>query len=97
MVAARLFNERDGEGPLTIHGAVTTGTNWRFLKLESSELLVDRQEYDLEPVARILAIFIHCIGKDPAGPALDRRNGTGDVDRTARPLSQRTRERTTWA
>jgi hypothetical protein len=72
MVAARLFNERDGEGPLTIHGAVTTGTNWRFLKLESSELLVDRQEYTLEPVARILAIFLHCIGQNLAGTGFGR-------------------------
>jgi hypothetical protein len=70
MVAARLFNERDGEGPLTIHGAVTTGTNWRFLKLESNELLVDRQEFALEPVARILAIFLRCIGRKLAGTGL---------------------------
>jgi hypothetical protein len=66
MVAARLFNERDGEGPTTIHGAVTTGTSWRFLKLESSHLLLDRQEYPLEPVGRILAILLHCVGVDSA-------------------------------
>jgi hypothetical protein len=66
MVAARLFNEREGEGPTTIHGAVTTGTNWRFLKLESNNLQVDRQEYFLEPVGKILAILLHCVGGDPA-------------------------------
>jgi hypothetical protein len=66
MVAARLFNERDGEGPLTIHGAVTTGTNWRFIKLDSNDLLIDRQEYTLEPVARILGIFLQCIGRHRA-------------------------------
>jgi hypothetical protein len=66
MVAARIFNEREGEGPTIIHGAVTTGTNWRFLKLESNDLLVDRQEYTLEPVGRILAILLHCVGVDPA-------------------------------
>jgi hypothetical protein len=65
MVAARIFNEREGEGPVTIHGAVTTGTNWRFLTLESNNLLVDRQEYALEPVGRILAILLHCVGVDP--------------------------------
>jgi hypothetical protein len=65
MVAARIFNEREGEGPTTIHGAVTSGTNWRFLKLESNDLLLDRQEYALEPVGRILAILLHCVGIDP--------------------------------
>jgi hypothetical protein len=66
MVAARIFNEREGDGPTTIHGAVTSGTNWRFLKLESNDLVLDRQEYALEPVGRILAILLHCVGIDPA-------------------------------
>jgi hypothetical protein len=66
MVAARVFNEREGQGPTTIYVAVTTGTNWRFLKLESYYLLVSRQEYFLEPVGRILAILLHCVGADPA-------------------------------
>ena len=66
MIAARMFNERNGEGPTTIHGAVTTGTNWRFLKLESNHLLVDREEYYWKPVGRILAILLHCVGGDPA-------------------------------
>jgi hypothetical protein len=66
MVAARIFNEREGEGPTTIHGAVTSGTNWRFLKLESDHLLVDRPEFALEPVGRILAILLQCVGVDPA-------------------------------
>jgi hypothetical protein len=62
MVAARLFNERKGQGPTTIHGAVTTGTNWRFLKLEEDTLFVDRSEYFLEPVGKILSILLHCAG-----------------------------------
>jgi hypothetical protein len=66
MVAARLFNERRGEGPTIIHGAVTTGTAWRFLKLEGSTLFVDRPEYPLEPVGRIVAILLLCVGYDPA-------------------------------
>lgn len=66
MVAARIFNERDGEGLTTIHGAVTTGTNWRFLKLDGDVLYVDRPEYPLEPVGKILAILLHCVGHNPA-------------------------------
>src|SRR5437763_5304137 len=47
MVAARIFNERRAEGPTIIHGAVTTGTAWRFLKLEGGTLFVDKPEYPL--------------------------------------------------
>jgi hypothetical protein len=34
MIAAKLFNEREGNALNTIYGAVTTGTNWNFLKYE---------------------------------------------------------------
>jgi hypothetical protein len=66
MVAARIFNERQGEGLTTIHGAITTGTAWRFLKLEGETLFIDRPEYFLEPVGKILSILLHCVGLDPA-------------------------------
>ena len=66
MVAARIFKERRGEGLTIIHGAVTTGTAWHFLKLEGDTLFVDKPEYPLEPVGRILAILLHCLGYDAA-------------------------------
>jgi hypothetical protein len=66
MVAARVFNEREGQGTTTIYGAVTTGTSWRFLKLEAVSLFVDRSEYTLEPVGKILSILLSCVGYDPA-------------------------------
>jgi hypothetical protein len=34
MIAAQLFNDREGSIVATVYGAVTTGTNWRFLRLE---------------------------------------------------------------
>lgn len=33
MYAAALFNARDGEPRETLYGTVTSGTNWRFLRL----------------------------------------------------------------
>jgi hypothetical protein len=62
MVAARMFNERTGEGPATIHGAVTTGSIWKFLKLDGGTVYVDRPEYYLDRVEKILAILLHCVG-----------------------------------
>jgi hypothetical protein len=34
MIAAQLFNDREGSVVAAVYGVVTTGTNWRFLKLE---------------------------------------------------------------
>jgi hypothetical protein len=61
MVAIRLFNEREQSPTPTVHGCVTSGTNWRFLKLEGSTLSIDRPEYYLPDVAKILGILVHVI------------------------------------
>lgn len=66
MVAARAFNEREKDGPRTIHGAVTTGSLWRFLKLEGGTAYIDRLEYFLDPVGTVLAILLRCVGGDPS-------------------------------
>jgi hypothetical protein len=58
MVAARIFNERDGGMPGPVFGAVTTGNIWRFLKLDGSKLLIDLPEYYLDQVDRVLGILI---------------------------------------
>jgi hypothetical protein len=85
MVAARMLNEREGHGPTTIHGAVTSGIIWRFLKLESNKLIVEMRERYLDPVGKILGILLHCagVGPAPAGvSAEDRRGGHGPVGGT---------------
>jgi hypothetical protein len=66
MLAARLFNDAAGEGPRPIHGCVTTGSIWQFLRLEAATLLIDRTEYYVEQVDKLLAILLHCVGGDPA-------------------------------
>ena len=66
MVAARLFNKYE---PLdsspdptgVIHGAVTTGSLWRFLRLRGTELQIDKVEYTLDHVEKILAVLIACL------------------------------------
>ena len=58
MVAARLFNEKAKDGVRPIYGAVTTGSNWLFLKLEGKKILIDRVEYHLEQVGQILGILV---------------------------------------
>lgn len=58
MVAAQVFNEREGICQKTVYGSVTTGSNWRFLKLEDKMVFIDRPEYYLERVGKILGILV---------------------------------------
>jgi hypothetical protein len=64
MVAARIFNEREKSGPRLVYGIVTTGSNWRFLKLQNSVVLIDRIEYYLLQVGQILGILVSTISGD---------------------------------
>lgn len=63
MVAASLFNEREGNEIKTIYGVVTTGTNWKFLKLQGQVVTVDLSEYYLNNVNKILGILASAITK----------------------------------
>jgi hypothetical protein len=58
MVAIRLFNEREGTPLPAVYGCVTSGTNWRFLKLEGAKLVIDRPEYYLHDAGKILGILV---------------------------------------
>jgi hypothetical protein len=57
MVAAQIFNERQNQNITSIYGTVTTGTNWRFLKLENQVVSIDLSEYYLRDISKILGIL----------------------------------------
>lgn len=61
MLAARLFNARDGNAIDTLYGAVTTGTAWRFLQLQANQVQIDRREYYIDNVEKIMGILLHMI------------------------------------
>lgn len=61
MLAAQLFNEQEQNEIKTIYGVVTSGTNWRFLKLESKIVYIDIVEYYLRDVGKILGILLSAI------------------------------------
>jgi hypothetical protein len=61
MVAAQRFNIKEGTGPETIYGVVTTGSNWRFQKLEGQNLYIDSNEYSISDVNQILGILLHIV------------------------------------
>lgn len=57
MCAAQLFNEREGNEIPAIYGVVTSGTNWKFLKLIGKVVEIDLSEYYLTDVNKILGIL----------------------------------------
>jgi hypothetical protein len=57
MVAAQLFNQRNGEAIECIYGAVTTGTDWKFLKLIDKIIWIDKRDYFINEVSWILGIL----------------------------------------
>lgn len=57
MYAAQLFNQKEGNQIPIIYGVMTSGTVWRFLKLEGNALDVDVAEYYVKDVGKILGIL----------------------------------------
>lgn len=58
MVAAQRFNQNHDHPLKTIYGCVTSGTAWRFLKLEGQTVTTDLTDYPLPPVEQILGMLI---------------------------------------
>jgi hypothetical protein len=61
MIAAQLFNQQQGKPVDTVYGVVTTGTNWRFLRLRDRTVEVDMNDYFLNDVGKLLGILNYCV------------------------------------
>ena len=72
MVAAREFKAKASLPPVEIHGAVTTGGAWKFLKLSGSDLTLDVREYFVAELGRIMGILAHVVRIDRAATAGNR-------------------------
>ena len=57
MVAAQKFNTANNINISIIFGAVTSGTTWKFLKLEGNAVRIDISEYPLPPVELVLGFL----------------------------------------
>lgn len=58
MVAAQRFNQANNNSISTIFGAISNGTQWRFLKLEDNNVTLDLTDYTLPPVDKILGFCV---------------------------------------
>lgn len=48
MVAARIYNEREGDDIAATYGTVTSGMAWKFLKLKDNKIYIDLKDYSIE-------------------------------------------------
>ncbi|MXV74796.1 hypothetical protein F4Z99_11010 [Candidatus Poribacteria bacterium] len=57
MVAAQRFNVKKGNDIPRVYGAITSGIDWIFLKLEGKKLQLDMAAYTIERCDKILGIL----------------------------------------
>ncbi len=69
MVAAQRFNRQRQTGIETVHGCVSDGSEWKFLRLAGTTLMIDLTEYLISQPDRILGILLHMVGLSPAASA----------------------------
>ena len=56
MVAAQILNQRQNNNQ-TIYGSVTTGTNWKFMKLFDQVVEVEPNDYFLNDISKLMGIL----------------------------------------
>lgn len=57
MIAAQYFNAERGNDVPCIYGVITSGREWRFLKLEGKKLYIDMVVYPIAQCDKILGIL----------------------------------------
>lgn len=58
MVAAQRFNQVKEQPITAVYGSVSSGTQWRFLKLEQQTVTIDLRDYSLPPLEEILSFLV---------------------------------------
>ncbi|MDJ0553243.1 MAG: hypothetical protein QNJ68_02125 [Microcoleaceae cyanobacterium MO_207.B10] len=64
MIAAQLFNQQRNNQITEIYGTVTTGTNWKFIKLSNQIIEVDLNDYFIDNIGKIIGILKFCINSE---------------------------------
>ena len=57
MVAADIFNKNENNSIEKVYGVVTTGTAWKFLKLQEKKAYIDLDEYYIDLPGKIIGIL----------------------------------------
>jgi hypothetical protein len=67
MVAAQIFNEREGNPIPAVYGCVTNGESWQFLRLTGKLLEIDQQRYFLAKLEEVLGILSRIVKSSVSG------------------------------
>jgi hypothetical protein len=62
MVAEARVNAREGTAERPGYGAVTTGTEWRFLRLEGNRLEADMRQHYISDLPKLVGLIAHIAG-----------------------------------
>ncbi|AMR25836.1 hypothetical protein A0257_01165 [Hymenobacter psoromatis] len=57
LIGARKLNELEGNSPTTLFGCATTGIEWRFLKYEYDEIVLDKKRYLINELDSLLGVL----------------------------------------
>lgn len=58
MYAAQLFNQKENHDFPCVYGAVTTGDEWKFVKLEKKIAYIDNDLYYISNINKIIGILV---------------------------------------
>jgi hypothetical protein len=61
MVAARMFNEKNGHPLKTIYGVVSTGSSWKFMKIEDNCVLIESGIIAISDLDKLLGYLYKAI------------------------------------
>ena len=65
MVASKIFNEQENDASVKrVYGVVTTGTTWKFLKMDESDVYIDLDEYPIESPDKIIGILLAMVSQN---------------------------------
>ncbi len=58
LIAAQIFNAEEERTRETLYGIVTSGTEWKFLQMQGTQVTVDADLYFLDNVEKIVGIVL---------------------------------------
>ena len=64
MIASKLFNENKKNKINYIYGVITTGSLWKFLKLNNNCVWIDIEEYHISNISMIIGILVEMVSSD---------------------------------
>lgn len=57
LIGAKKFNEMENNPVKVLYGASTTGIEWRFLKYENNQIIIDENRYLITNLTHLLGVF----------------------------------------